>query len=292
MPSHSCITEDGYDIEYVRVPVTDEKAPKDNDVDLLVQRVWRIAEEDEQRVAQGQEPSAIVFNCQMGRGRTTTGMIIASMVLLRKHIRTNPGASVTHDVISHTHVLYHVCQIVCLIHVLAPTTAFIYITHTCPDVLPPWFNLQELMVSPRSPSNLADEEAALKDGQFGVVRSLLRVLDHGQASKAMVDAVIDSCRSETRRHASGVIDPLYCCMDTAYWPCCLQHPQPCRRHSAMQNLREAIATYRSRLLKESNDGKREALLQVCLSHNPPTPTAPLAPGGGGVPGALLRPHRL
>lgn len=75
------------------MPVTDEKAPKDNDVDLLVQRVWRIAQEDEARVAQGQEPSATVFNCQMGRGRTTTGMIIASMVLLRKHIRTNPGMS-------------------------------------------------------------------------------------------------------------------------------------------------------------------------------------------------------
>lgn len=86
----SC-SEDGYDIEYVRVPVTDEKAPKDNDVDLLVQRVWRIAQEDETRMSMGQQPSAIVFNCQMGRGRTTTGMIIASMVLLRKHIRTNPG---------------------------------------------------------------------------------------------------------------------------------------------------------------------------------------------------------
>lgn len=40
---------------------------------------------------------------------------------------------------------------------------------------------------------MADEEA-LKHGQFGVIRSLLRVLDHGQASKAIVDAVIDSCR--------------------------------------------------------------------------------------------------
>lgn len=79
-------------------------------------------------------------------------------------------------------------------HTTPTITTRTHPTCACPDVLPPWFNLQELMVSPRSPSTMTDEEAALKDGQFGVVRSLLRVLDHGQASKAIVDAVIDSCR--------------------------------------------------------------------------------------------------
>lgn len=31
--------------------------------------------------------AALVFNCQMGRGRTTTGMIIASLLYLRKQLR-------------------------------------------------------------------------------------------------------------------------------------------------------------------------------------------------------------
>lgn len=36
--------------------------------------------------------------------------------------------------------------------------------------------------------------------------------------------------------------------------------------SAMQNLREAIAGYRSRLMHESNENKRNALLHVCLEY--------------------------
>lgn len=42
---------------------------------MLLQRCW-------------DPPSGagLVFNCQMGRGRTTTGMIIASLLLLRKRL--------------------------------------------------------------------------------------------------------------------------------------------------------------------------------------------------------------
>ena len=36
--------------------------------------------------------------------------------------------------------------------------------------------------------------------------------------------------------------------------------------SGMQNLREAIAGYRARLMHESNDNKRNALLHVCLEY--------------------------
>ena len=61
-----------YDVDYLRVPVTDEKAPKDHDFVLLMRRLWH--------PPQG---AALVFNCQMGRGRTTTGMIIASLLYLR-----------------------------------------------------------------------------------------------------------------------------------------------------------------------------------------------------------------
>lgn len=64
----------GYDVDYQRVPVTDEKAPKERDFVFLVRRLWQ------------QPPgTALVFNCQMGRGRTSTGMIIASLLHLRQH---------------------------------------------------------------------------------------------------------------------------------------------------------------------------------------------------------------
>ena len=69
--------EAGYDVDYMRVPVTDEKAPKEHDFTLLIQRLWTPP-----------EGAALVFNCQMGRGRTTTGMIIASLL----HIRRNHGS--------------------------------------------------------------------------------------------------------------------------------------------------------------------------------------------------------
>ena len=55
------------------MPVTDEKAPKERDFVFLVRRLW-----------QQPEGTALVFNCQMGRGRTSTGMIIASLLHLRQ----------------------------------------------------------------------------------------------------------------------------------------------------------------------------------------------------------------
>lgn len=93
-------------MDYVRVPFTDEKAPKEADCELLAQRCWAIAGWQQQQqqndegvggdgAEEGQKqrrPPAIVFNCQMGRGRTTTGMVIASMILLRRMMRDTPGA--------------------------------------------------------------------------------------------------------------------------------------------------------------------------------------------------------
>eukprot|EP00198_Chlamydomonas_reinhardtii_P010887 XP_001700224.1 predicted protein [Chlamydomonas reinhardtii] len=44
---------DGYHIDYLRVPVTDEKAPKDSDFDMLIQRLWP-----------NLGGAAFIFNCQ------------------------------------------------------------------------------------------------------------------------------------------------------------------------------------------------------------------------------------
>ena len=58
------LVADGYGVDYVRVPVTDEKAPKEADFEQLLQRLWTTP-----------PGTALVFNCQMGRGRTTTGVL-------------------------------------------------------------------------------------------------------------------------------------------------------------------------------------------------------------------------
>ncbi|KAJ9696857.1 hypothetical protein PVL29_008858 [Vitis rotundifolia] len=64
---------EGYLVDYERVPVTDEKSPKELDFDILVHKI-----------SQANINTEIIFNCQMGRGRTTTGMVIATLVYLNR----------------------------------------------------------------------------------------------------------------------------------------------------------------------------------------------------------------
>ncbi|KAH7106320.1 inositol hexakisphosphate-domain-containing protein [Auriculariales sp. MPI-PUGE-AT-0066] len=61
---------EGYRVNYGRVAITDEQAP-------LPVALGEIFE----RVKQGvKDAGDLVFNCQMGRGRTTSGMVVASLV--------------------------------------------------------------------------------------------------------------------------------------------------------------------------------------------------------------------
>ncbi|KAK4271119.1 hypothetical protein QN277_019857 [Acacia crassicarpa] len=63
----------GYLVDYERVPITDEKAPKEMDFDALVHKI-----------SQADVSTEVIFNCQMGRGRTTTGMVIATLIYLNR----------------------------------------------------------------------------------------------------------------------------------------------------------------------------------------------------------------
>ncbi|KAH9319094.1 hypothetical protein KI387_020863 [Taxus chinensis] len=67
------LQKEGYLVDYERVPITDEKSPKERDFDSLVHRVL-----------QADVNTEIMFNCQMGRGRTTTGMVIGTLVYLNR----------------------------------------------------------------------------------------------------------------------------------------------------------------------------------------------------------------
>ena len=48
------LAADGYDVDYLRIPVTDEKAPKDQDFEQLIQRLWGVPLD-----------AALIFNCQV-----------------------------------------------------------------------------------------------------------------------------------------------------------------------------------------------------------------------------------
>ncbi|CAN6700031.1 unnamed protein product [Malus baccata var. baccata] len=66
------LEEDGFPIKYVCVPITDGKAPKSSDFDTLAINT-----------ASASKDTTFVFNCQMGRGRTTTRTVIACLLKLQ-----------------------------------------------------------------------------------------------------------------------------------------------------------------------------------------------------------------
>ncbi|KAL1753037.1 inositol hexakisphosphate-domain-containing protein [Schizophyllum commune] len=74
------MVKEGYKINYGRVAITDEQAP-------LPQALFELLE----RVRSGySEAGDFVFNCQMGRGRTTSGMVTACLISTIRH--WEPGA--------------------------------------------------------------------------------------------------------------------------------------------------------------------------------------------------------
>ncbi|KAL0085283.1 inositol hexakisphosphate-domain-containing protein [Phycomyces blakesleeanus] len=63
------IVDEGYQVDYLRIPITDEQAPIPDVFDQLVQRMLS-----------ANAGVDALFNCQMGRGRTTTGMVTACLM--------------------------------------------------------------------------------------------------------------------------------------------------------------------------------------------------------------------
>lgn len=163
-----------FSVDYERIPVTDEKSPKEQDFDTLFDRISKADLKTE-----------IIFNCQMGRGRTTTGMVIATLIYFNRI-----GASGI------------------------PRTNSIGTVSVCES---------------NASDNMLNTEEALRRGEYTVIRSLIRVLEGGVEGKRQVDKVIDKCAS-------------------------------------MQNLREAIATYRNSILRQPDEMKRAALLSFFVEY--------------------------
>lgn len=68
----------GARVEFVRLPVTDEQAPKVEEFDELVRRLLPVISSS---ATMDGESLSFIFNCQMGRGRTTTGMVICCFLI-------------------------------------------------------------------------------------------------------------------------------------------------------------------------------------------------------------------
>ena len=191
------LAEYGYSVDYLRIPVTDERAPDRDDCDTIVLRSWDAPED-----------AVLVFNCQMGRGRTSTGMVIATMALVRRAGLRGQEA-------------------------LLPPWALAHMAAWEEGGLSPSGAGSEPLSPERARADSSDTretpEEELKRGNFGVVRSLVRVLERGTRGKAHLDAAIDAC-------------------------------------AAMQNLREAISSYRRRLLDAGDDKVANRLQGVCLDY--------------------------
>lgn len=185
------------------MPITDEKAPKDSDFELLIRRLWTVPLD-----------AALMFNCQMGRGRTTTGMIIATLVVLRRlgafptRVLASSGpqggfGSVTAVNGSASAALMNGSANGVDVHAAGEVNGFAaggsqgQQPHAA---VPAWFVTKVLrgsssggMSSPTAASTPRGAEQKLKAGMYGVVRSLLRVLERGVVGKAILDAVVDAC---------------------------------------------------------------------------------------------------
>eukprot|EP00297_Palpitomonas_bilix_P003427 CAMPEP_0113875690 /NCGR_PEP_ID=MMETSP0780_2-20120614/5081_1 /TAXON_ID=652834 /ORGANISM="Palpitomonas bilix" /LENGTH=560 /DNA_ID=CAMNT_0000861705 /DNA_START=62 /DNA_END=1741 /DNA_ORIENTATION=- /assembly_acc=CAM_ASM_000599 len=75
-------------VTYLRIPITDESAPEEKDFDELTHFLSNV-----------DSRTAMVFNCQMGRGRTTTAMVVAALLWRIKHgkkTRTPPSINPSH----------------------------------------------------------------------------------------------------------------------------------------------------------------------------------------------------
>nr|GEX09018.1 paladin isoform X1 [Tanacetum cinerariifolium] len=148
--------------------------------------LWiNLREEPVGRISRADLKTEIIFNCQMGRGRTTTGMVIATLIYFNRM-----GASG----IPRNNSIGQVSRF-----------------------------------GSNATDNMLNTDEALLRGEYTVIRSLIRVLEGGVEGKRQVDKVIDKC-------------------------------------SSMQNLREAIATYRNSILRQPDEMKREALLSFFVEY--------------------------
>lgn len=70
---YEALEREGYRVNYHRIPITDGSSPREAIFDQFYEAIWQTS-----------RPDPVIFNCQMGAGRTTMGMVIACLIRARK----------------------------------------------------------------------------------------------------------------------------------------------------------------------------------------------------------------
>jgi len=166
-------------IEYYRIPISDETAPEEKDFDQLIAEL---------KGCIGHPGVALVFNCQMGRGRTTTGMV--SACILSKAVQRCAAASTVLDI--------------------ATTTT------GKKGVRPSFLQQIKLMKAQLAGTNNSNsnrnnnkqQQRNKKRGEFVSILTLMEMIDStcectGRQAKELADACIDSCA-----HAQNMVEAI------------------------------------------------------------------------------------
>lgn len=178
--------ETKFDLHYARIPVSDETAPEEKDLDDMVRLLAPVfiselgltfgsdADEGSGAVAVGggqkdkKTKTAVICNCQMGRGRTTTALVCTYMlrVVLEDCAAQQPVPSE-----QTPSMLQQICG------VKQPT---------------------------------ARRQSSAATGEFVVIRKLLHTLDNGDECKLLVDYAVDQCE-----HMQNLRECIAQCRDLA-----------------------------------------------------------------------------
>jgi protein-tyrosine phosphatase len=146
----------GFDLRYARIPVSDETAPEEKDLDDMVRLLLpafmnelglHLPSELANSTAEKTLKTAVICNCQMGRGRTTTALVCVYM--LRVVLEDSASSELASSSM--------------LKEVLGVRTA----GHR--------------------------RQSAAITGEFVVIRKLLKTLHNGSDCKLLVDHAIDQC---------------------------------------------------------------------------------------------------
>lgn len=161
---------------YQRTPITDEKAPTPEAVDEILEAL----QSEEHR---NFNDRVIIMNCQMGRGRTTTGMIVSC--LFTKHLRRALGKG-TPFVNNFTDSIKETVE-----------EAGEKIEELKIGMSRATFKQRGRSLGEDEKNTVEQDsdnrERRLNAGWYRVVRSLVRLLPHGNQTKREVDDVIDAC---------------------------------------------------------------------------------------------------
>lgn len=175
--------ETGFDVQYARIPVTDETAPEEKDLDDMVRLLAPVFTHElgltdatpsssSHGILKTPKKTAVVCNCQMGRGRTTTALVCTYML-----------------------------RIVLEDQALAKARASGSLASTDESLL-------EEICGTNKPG--ARRQSSAVSGDFVVIRKLLSTLDNGTACKQLVDYAVNQCE-----HMQNLRECIAQCRDLA-----------------------------------------------------------------------------